>query len=88
MLSRVNLVTILLALNCVSRAMEHSKSSHEEERVVTSDKMVLRYTYDNVTLENPVSSVNNSIAKDKSIEMHIQDEHSAHFKTEVEERGN
>ncbi|XP_012228126.1 uncharacterized protein [Linepithema humile] len=85
MLSRVSLLTILLILNCVSRAMEHSKSP-QEERAVTSDKKVLRHTYVNVTFENLVSSANSSIAKDQLTKMHIQDEHSAHSKIGVEER--
>lgn len=70
--------------------MEYSRSSQEkrqeEETAVTSDKKVLRYiTYGNNTLENPISSTNNSrIAKDRR---HVRDEHGAHSKTEVEERG-
>lgn len=94
MLSRVNLVVILLSLNCISRAIEHSKSAlekwQEEERAVTSGKKVLRYTYDNVTFENPLSPVNGRDARDKVAKIHRsvdQDIFNAHSKSEVEGRG-
>lgn len=96
MLSRVNLVAILLTLNCVSRAIEHSRSTlekwQEEERAVTSDKKVLRYTYDNVTSESPISSVNgrNQSASDKVAKIRRsfdQDLDNAYSRIEMEERG-
>ncbi|XP_012522980.1 uncharacterized protein LOC118645237 [Monomorium pharaonis] len=92
MLLRVNLVAILLTLNCVSRATEHSRSVLEkwqrEERAVTSDKKILRYTYDNVTSESSISSVNDRNASevaeiDRSID---EDIYSPHSKIEVKER--
>lgn len=86
-MSRVNLITILLILNCVCRAMGHSKSPHEEKRAITSDEKVLRHTHGDVMFEDLVSPVNSSIAKDKLTKMHIQDEYGAHFKIGVEERG-
>ncbi|XP_011703624.1 PREDICTED: uncharacterized protein LOC105459368 [Wasmannia auropunctata] len=93
MLSRVNMVAILLTLNCVSRAIEHSKSAlekwQEEERAVTSGKKVLRYTYDNVTFENPISSVNGRNVRDKVAKIHRsidQDIYNAYSKIGVEER--
>lgn len=90
MLSRVNLLAILLTLNCVSHAIEHSKSAlekwQEEEKAVTSGKKVLRYTYDKVTSENPISSVNRN-AKDKIHYSFDQDIYNAYSKIEAEERG-
>lgn len=89
MLSRVNLVAILLTLNCVSRAIEHSRSALEkwqvEEKAVTSSKKVLRYTYDNVTSESPISSVNGRNAKDNIHYSFDQDIYNS--KIEAEERG-
>lgn len=94
MLSRVNLVAILLTLNCVSRAIEHSRSTlekwQEEERADTSDKKMLRYTYDNVTSENPISSVNGRNASDKVAKIHRsidQDLDNAYSRIDMEERG-
>lgn len=91
MLSRVNLVAILLTLNCVSRATEHSKSAlekwHEEDRSVTSGKKILRYTYDNVTSDNPISSAN---PRDKIAKIHRsidEDLYDAYPKIEREARG-
>jgi len=46
--------------------------------------------YDNVTFENPISSVNGRNARDKIAEIHRsidQDIYNAHTKIEVEERG-
>lgn len=92
MLSRVNLVTILLTLNCVSHAMEYSKSLQEkrqedEERAVTSfSRKILRYMYNNVTSESLISSIDR-IARDTLAEMHVQDV-DAQPRSEVEERGN
>ncbi|XP_071557024.1 uncharacterized protein [Temnothorax nylanderi] len=92
MLSRVNLVALLLTLNCVSRAIEHSRSAlekwQEEERAVTSDKKVLRYMYDNVTSENPISSVNGRNG-DKVPKIHRsidQDIYNAYSKIEMRDR--
>lgn len=92
MLSRVNLVAILLTLNCISRAIEHSRSAlekwQEEERAGTSGKKVFRY--DNVTSESPVSSVSGRNAKDKVAKIHRsigQDIYDAYSKIEIEERG-
>jgi len=94
MLSRVNLVVILLTLNCASRALEHSRSAlekwQEKEGTVTFGKKVLRYTYDNVTFENSISSVNGHNARDKIAKSHRsidQDIYNAHTKIEMEERG-
>lgn len=94
MLSRVNLVAILLTLNCISRAIEHSRSAldkwQEEERAGTSGKKVFRYTYDNVTSESPVSSVSGRDARDKVAKIHRsidQDIYDAYSKVEMEERG-
>ncbi|XP_018404778.1 PREDICTED: uncharacterized protein LOC108781338 [Cyphomyrmex costatus] len=95
MLLRVNLVAVLLALNCVSRASEYSKSTLEkwqkEQRAATSgEKKILRYTYDNVTFENPISSFNDrKIARDKVAKIHRsidEDFYNAHSKIEVKER--
>ncbi|XP_011880696.1 PREDICTED: uncharacterized protein LOC105569115 [Vollenhovia emeryi] len=93
MLSRVNLVAILLTLNCVSRATEHSRSAlekwQEEERAVTSGKKVLRHAYENVTPESPVSSVNGRNARDKVAKTHRsieQDIYNAYSKIEMEAR--
>lgn len=94
MLLRVNLVAVLLTLNCVSRASEHSKSTLEkwqkEERTVTSGEKILRYTSDNVTFENPTSSINGRNARDKVAKVHRsidEDFYNARSKIEVEERG-
>ncbi|XP_050460840.1 uncharacterized protein LOC126856414 isoform X1 [Cataglyphis hispanica] len=91
MLSRVNLVAILLILNCVSRAMEYSRSlrenrQDEEERAVTSSRRILRYTYNNVTSESPIFSTDDRVARDTLAEMHVQDVHSAQSRSEVEAR--
>ncbi len=91
MLLRVNLVAVLLTLNCVSRASEHSKSTPEkwqkEERIVTSNEKILRHMNDNV---NPISSVNGRNAKDNIAKIHRsidEDFYNVHSKIEVEERG-
>ncbi|KAL6432052.1 hypothetical protein ACFW04_006637 [Cataglyphis niger] len=91
MLSRVNLVAILLILNCVSRAMEYSRSlqekrQDEEERAVTSSRRILRYTYNNVTSESPIFSIDDRVARDTLAEMKVQDVHSAPSRSEVEAR--
>ncbi|TGZ33766.1 uncharacterized protein LOC112460330 [Temnothorax curvispinosus] len=94
MLSRVNLVALLLTLNCVSRAIEHSRSPlekwQEEGRAVTSDKKVLRYMYDNVTSESPISSVNGRNGdRDKVAKIHRsidQDIYNAYSKIEMRDR--
>ncbi|XP_018054423.1 PREDICTED: uncharacterized protein LOC108691263 [Atta colombica] len=90
MLLRVNLVAVLLTLNCVSRASEHSKSTPEkwqkEERIVTSNEKILRHMNDNV---NPISSVNGRNAKDNIAKIHRsidEDFYNVHSKIEVEER--
>lgn len=94
MLSRVNLVAILLTLNCVSRATEHSRSAleewQEEDGAVTSGKKVLRYTYDNVTSESSISSVNGRNTRDKIMKIDhsiYEDIFNPHSKIVVEERG-
>lgn len=94
MLSRVNLVAILLTLNCVSRAIEHSRTAlekwQEEERAIASGKKVLRYTYDNVTSESFISSINDRNTKDKVAQVHRsldQDIYNPHSNIEVEGRG-
>ncbi|XP_025269714.1 uncharacterized protein LOC112639549 [Camponotus floridanus] len=89
MLSRVNLITILLTLNCVSHAMEYSKSLQEkrqedEERAVTFSRKILRYMYNNITFEDLISSTDR-IARDTLAEMHVQDV-DAQPRSEVEER--
>ncbi|XP_011163928.2 uncharacterized protein LOC105198786 [Solenopsis invicta] len=93
MLSRVNLVAILLTLNCVSRAIEHSRTAlekwQEEERAIASGKKVLRYTYDNVTSESFISSINDRNTKDKVAQVHRsldQDIYNPHSNIEVEGR--
>ncbi|KMQ91503.1 family transcriptional regulator [Lasius niger] len=94
MQSRVNLVVaILLTLNCVSRAMEYSRSlqekrQEEEERAVTYGRKVLRYTYNNVTSESLISPTGDRIARGTLAEMHIQDVHSTQPRSGIEERGN
>lgn len=93
MLSRVNLVAILLTLNCVSRATEYSRSlqekrQDEEERAVTSSRKILRYTYNNVTSESPIFSTDDRVVRDTLAEMHVQDVHSAQPRSGVEARGN
>ncbi|XP_018372159.1 PREDICTED: uncharacterized protein LOC108767036 [Trachymyrmex cornetzi] len=93
MLLRVNLVVVLLTLNCVSRASEHSKSTPEkwqkEERTITPGEKILRYMNDNVTFENPISLVNGRNARDKVAKIHRiidEDFYNAHSKIEVKER--
>lgn len=93
MLLRANLVAVLLTLNCVSRASEHSKSTSEkwqkEERTVTSGEKILRYMNDNITFENPISSVNGHNVKNNIAKIHRsidEDFYNAHSKIEVEER--
>ncbi|XP_070164614.1 uncharacterized protein [Polyergus mexicanus] len=91
MLSRVNLVAILLTLNCVSRAMEHSRSLRDkrqeaEERAVTSSRKILRYTYNNVTSESPIFSTGDGVARDTLAEMHVQDIRSVQPRSGVEAR--
>ncbi|XP_011646086.1 uncharacterized protein LOC105432822 [Pogonomyrmex barbatus] len=94
MLSRVNLVTILLTLNCVSRAIEHSKSPQEkqqdEERAVTSGKKILRHTYDNVMSESSISLADGRNVRDNFwLDIHSlidQGNHKAHSKTEAKDR--
>ncbi|KAM0736208.1 hypothetical protein ACS0PU_010169 [Formica fusca] len=91
MLSRVNLIAILLTLNCVSRAMEYSRSlqekrQEEEEKAVTSSRKILRYTYNNVTSESPIFSTGDRVARDTLAEMHIQDIHSAQPTSRMEAR--
>lgn len=93
MLSRINLVAILLTLNCVSHAMEYSRSLQEkrqedEERAITSSRKILRYMYNNVTSEDFISSTDDRIARDSLAEMHVEDIHNAQPRSEVEERGN
>ncbi|KAL0105068.1 hypothetical protein PUN28_016600 [Cardiocondyla obscurior] len=89
MLSRVNLVAILLALNCVGRAIERSRSLEKwqaEEEVGASGNRILRYAYDNVTSGGSVSSPGGHNVRDKvprSIDQNIYD---AYSKIELEER--
>ncbi|XP_072760803.1 uncharacterized protein [Anoplolepis gracilipes] len=85
MLSRVNLITILLTLNCVSCTIDYSRSlqekrQQEEEKAVTSSRKILRYN--NVTFENLISSTDDRIAK-----THVQDVHSVQPRSGMEERG-
>ncbi|XP_032663247.1 uncharacterized protein LOC116840535 [Odontomachus brunneus] len=82
MLSRVSLVAILLALNCLIRAVECTRSPprekrHETEGDVAPARRLLRYTRGNVTSEGPppLTSPDN-VAKDKLAEVDFGDAHS------------
>lgn len=96
MLPRVSLVALLLALNCLVRATQCTRSQ-ERGREVAGDVasivpggwVLLRHTHANVTSESPPSltSSPDDVAKDKLAkdEVDLEDADSA---IELEKRGN